>query len=887
MSATRAYRALLRWLLPARFHRAFAEDMALVFAELYDEAIRTGGCLRGARVFGAELPGLLRLAIRERRAERAERAHRADAASTSHPEQAMMDSLAQDLRFTFRALAKSPGFTLVAVLTLALGVGANTAIFSLVNGVLLKPLALPEPDRLVAMGEVARDGNPNALNTTSPGSFYDWKAHAQGVRVAAYTVSSGTITGRGDPERVRGVRSAGGLFEALRAQPLFGRTIRESDEDPAAEEVIVLSQGAFQRLYGEDRDILGSTITINGSPRTIVGVMPRDFRFPDGSVEFWVPARFDAEFRANRDQYFLQVLGRLDPGVTLDQARSRMATIAQRLQRDWPLYNTDLQIGVRPLRDTVVDGVETRLLILMGAVVFVLLITCANLGNLLLARATARRREIAIRQALGAGRGRVARQLLTESLVLALLGGAAGVLVGRAFLKLLLAAQATTNLPRVEEIVLDQRVLLFTLGVSVLAGLFFGSLPAWKLARAESTDALREGARGSVGHQWTRRTLVVSELALAMMLLTGAGLLVRSFALLQRVDPGIDAGNVLTFNVNLPDENLAFVPSTLERLRAIPGVRAVAATSQLPVTGRGIGAWFNRLDKPLPPGVTPAGEAYRVVTTGFFAALGIPLRRGRLLTEDDTRERPAVVINETLARTYYPGEEPIGKEIYLGAPDNRLFERGTIVGVVGDTHDVGLGSAPVATVYIPLAVMPGWSAFSYVVRTSVPPMTVAGAAREAIRSVDANIPVRGTRTVDEVLAEAVAPAQWSMTLLTVFAAIAMIMAALGVFGVLSYTVTQRTRELGIRLALGAAPRAVKRMVVSQGLGLVAAGLAIGLAGSFALTRVMSGLLYGVAPTDPLTFATVGVVLALVAVAASYLPARRATRIDPILALRTE
>jgi putative ABC transport system permease protein len=379
----------------------------------------------------------------------------------------------------------------------------------------------------------------------------------------------------------------------------------------------------------------------------------------------------------------------------------------------------------------------------------------------------------------------------------------------------------------------------------------------------------------------------VSELALALMLLAGAGLLVRTFHLLQRVDPGIRATNVLTFDVSLPNADPAFVPATLAAIAALPGVRAAAVVSQFPVTGRGIGAWFNRLDRPTGDDVKPTGEAYRVVTPDAFAALGIPLERGRLLTDDDTRERPAVVINEALARRYYPGEDPLDKEIYLGAPDNRLFDSAVIVGVVGDTRDAGLGSDPLPTVYIPLAVMQRWTVFSYVIRTSVPPLSVANAAREAIRAVDGTIPVRNVRTADTVLHEAVAPAQWSMTLLGVFATLAVTMAALGIFGVLSYTVTQRTRELGIRLALGAGPGAVRSMVVRQALGLVVAGLGIGLAGSVAVVRVMASLLYGVAPTDPVTFAAVGAVLVTVAVAASYLPARRATRVDPMIALRAE
>jgi putative ABC transport system permease protein len=520
-------------------------------------------------------------------------------------------------------------------------------------------------------------------------------------------------------------------------------------------------------------------------------------------------------------------------------------------------------------------------------VVFVLLITCANLGNLLLARASGRRREMAIRQALGAGRARVVRQLLTESLVLALAGGAMGLLVGLAFLKLLLAAQATMSLPRAEEIGLHPRVLLFTLGVSVAAGLFFGCIPAWQLARARSAEALREGARGSAGRHWARSSLVVSELALAMMLLTGAGLLLRSFVLLQRVDPGFVPERLLTFDVSLRDPNPTFFPASLERIRAIPGVRSAAVVSQLPVTGRGIGAWFNRLDRPLPPNVKPTGEAYRVVTPEYFTTVGLPLEHGRLLTADDRKDNAAVVISEALARKYYAGEEPVGKEIYLGAPDNRLFDRATIVGVVGDTRDAGLGSDPLPTVYIPLAVMPTWPAFSYVVRTSGSPTGVAGSARDVIRRIDPSLPVRDLRAVDAVLADAVAPARWSTTLLGTFALVALLMAALGVFGVLSFLVSQRTRELGIRIALGAAPAAVRRMVVGQGLALVGAGLAIGLAGSAALSRLMTSLLFGVSPTDPITYGGVVLVLLGIAVVASYLPARRATRIDPIIALRAE
>jgi putative ABC transport system permease protein len=520
-----------------------------------------------------------------------------------------------------------------------------------------------------------------------------------------------------------------------------------------------------------------------------------------------------------------------------------------------------------------------------------LLITCANLGNLLLGRAHARRREMAVRQALGASHGRLTRQLLTEGVLLALVGCAVGLFVARLFLELLLAAEAVTNLPRADEIVLDGRVLAFTLGVSVVAGLFFGSAPAWQIARAGRAggtgDALREGARGSASGTFARSALVVSELGLAMMLLIGAGLLLRSFALLLRVDPGVRAEQVLTFGVRLPVRNTDFFPQSLERIRALPGVRSAALTSQLPVSGRGIGAWFNRLDRPLPPGTRPIGEAYRVVTPEYFETMGIGSKRGRLLEATDRADAPVVVVNEALVRRYYPDEDPLGKPIYLGAPDNRLFEQGTIVGVVSDTRDAGLGADPLPTVYIPLAVMPAWPSMSYVVRTAGDPRAVLAAARAVIREIDPALPVRDVRTMEQVLGTALAPARWSSALLLTFAGVALVIAVLGVFGVLSFVVTQRTRELGIRIALGATPARVRWLVVARGLALTLSGLLLGGVGAVWLTRFMGALLYGVTATDAMTYAGVAAVLVVASVLASYLPARRATRVDPILALRAE
>ena len=880
----RVYRRILATLLPSRFHARFGHQMLAVFAELESEARLRHGRLGAIVALLSEIPGLVRLAARERSAERVQSRHLPDVAPRKGN---VLESLLQDLRFAARSLRRSPGFTLVATLTLALGVGANTAIFSVVDGVLLRPLPVRDPARLVAVGEQSASAGPGNVSVTSPANLYDWQRSARSTRIAGFASVSGTIMAHGEPQMLVGTQSIGGILPLLGVPPMLGRLITDADEQPGAQPAIVLSYATWRDLFGEDRGAVGKTITVNGTSRTVVGVMPPTFSFLGQRSAFYVPARFDARFRENRDQYFIEVVGRLQAGASLEQARTEMETIAARLRRDWPTFNTNLQILVLPLHETIVGGSRTQLVVLMGAVAFVLLITCANLGNLLLARASGRRREIAVRQALGAGQGRVARQLLTESLLLSLLGGVLGLVVGKLFLDLLLAAQTMTNLPRTDEIALDGRVLGFTFGVSLLAGVIFGSVPAWQLSRASSTAALRGGTKGSDNQQWARSVLVVSEIALAMVLLTGAGLLLRSFALLQRVDPGVRQDHLLTFSVDLPRDDPSFFPRSVERVRALPGVESAALVSQLPVTGRGIGAWFNRLDHPFPPGVNPTGEAYRLVTPGYFETMGISLRRGRAFQTTDTRESPVVVVNEALVRKYYRGEDPLGKPIYLGAPDNRLFREAPIVGVVSDTRDAGLGSDPLPTVYMPLAVMPGWRGFSYVLRTRQEPGAVIAAARRAIRELDPTLPVRDVQSMSEVLSSAVAPARWSTTLLGVFAGVALVIAVLGVFGVLSFVVTQRTRELGIRIALGAAPSQVRRLVVTRGIALVLVGVVTGIIGAIALTRFMGALLYGVTPTDPVTYGAVAAILVAAALLASYLPARRATRVDPILALRAE
>jgi len=880
----RVYRALVWLLLPTGFNDAFADELVAVYTDLDRAAQARSGRVGAWRALIGEIPGLVRIGFRERRTHRTVRARRV----APRLEDNMFDSLVQDATFAVRSLRRSLGFTIVAVGTLALGIGANTAIFSVVNSVLLSPLKLHDPDRLLAVGEDSKAATTVSVRSTSPGSFFDWKTSSQTMDLGAYDAGySRTLTGRGEPQQLVGTQIIGGLMDVLGVRPLLGRALTVADENPGAPPVFVLSFDAWHRVFGEDRDVVGKAFTINGVSRTIVGVMPAGFTFPAAPNDLWFPGQLDAAFRVNRDQYFLSVVGRLRPGATIERARLEMNGVMDRLTRDWPKFNQGNRIVVQPLRDTIIGGVQSRLFVLMGAVAFVLLITCANIGNLLVARAAARRREISVRRALGAGTGRIARQLITESVLLAVVGGGVGVAIGKGFLKLLLAGQVTTNLPRVEEIALDSRVLLFTLGVSVFVGLLFGCMPAWHLTRDRFSDGLREGTRGSARHQWTRNTLVVVEVALAMILLTGAGLLLRSFALMERVDTGVKPDQVATLSILKRKPDPAFVPALIERLRGIPGVQSVAITSMLPISGRGIGAWFNRIDRPLPDNVQPSGEGYRVITPEYFATVGIPLKAGRMFDANDRREAPAIIVNEALVKKYYPNENPLGKPVYLGAPDNRLFDSAPIVGVVGDTRDAGLGNDPLPTVFIPIAVMRNWPFYSIVIRHSGSSAPIVASARRVVREIDPTMPITNVQTLADVVSSATAPARWSTTLLGVFAGVALITAILGVFGLLSYTVTQRARELGIRIALGASSQGVQRLVLSRGLLLVGAGLALGLVGALLLTRFMQSLLYGIAPTDPITFIGVGVLLMLAATAASMIPARRATRIDPIVALRTE
>jgi putative ABC transport system permease protein len=698
-------------------------------------------------------------------------------------------------------------------------------------------------------------------------------------------------TAPGEAERLQGTIAAGALFDVLQVPAARGRTLTAADDRQEAPPIIVISEALSRRLF-DGAAALGQTITLNERVYTVVGIMPRDFRFPDGDTEYWIPAQFDAQMRTSRTQYSLLGLGRLRADRTIEEARADMAAISADLRRMFPKI-ADPDTRVDPFKDIVVSSVESRLMILMGAVAFVLLIACANLANLLLARASGRHREIAVRQALGAGSGRVVRQLLTESALLGLLGGLVGLAIGRWSLALLVA-QLPPDLPRVEEIALDWTVVAVVGVVSLVASILFGLVPAWQLSTGRPAVALREGARGSSGSAWIRNALVVSELALAVVLLVGAGLLIRSFLLLQRVDPGFNPERLLTFRVQVPDrykpeERVAFFERTVAEISAIPGVRSAAAINMVPVAGRGIGAWLNIVGRPPADGTNPNAVPYRVVTPGYFETVGLRLISGRLLTKSDSLERsPVVVIDEALARRQWPGEDPIGRQIILGAlPDDAITPKSTVVGIVSNVRQLGLDSDPPGMVYVPHRVMPFWPTFAFVLRTAVEPQSVMPAARARIRALDPSLPISGVRTVEEVIAQSTLPARSSMVLLACFAALALVMAAVGVYGVLSYTVSQRQREMGIRLALGAEPRRLRWLMLGEGLRHASIGIGIGLAGAFALTRLMQSLLYGVTATDPVTFASVVVLLGLVAVLACYVPARRATKVDPVAIMRAE
>jgi putative ABC transport system permease protein len=801
-----------------------------------------------------------------------------------------MTTLLQDLRYGIRMLLKNPGFAAVAVITLGLGIGANAAIFSVVNTVLLRPVPYEDPDRLMVLTENQQPKFPEF--SVSPGNFLDWqKQNAVFERLAAINGSAFILVGEGaEPERLFGARVSAGLFEMLGVNPVHGRTFLEEEDQPGHENVVILSNGLWKRRFAADPNVISQPITLSGISYTVIGVMPPSFGFPDRETDVWAPVAFTARDAQSHGGHYLSAIGRLKQGATVEQARTEMSAIAARLAEQYPDSNTGWGVDVFPMQEYNVRDIKPALLVLLGAVGLVLLIACANVANLLLARATVRQKEIAIRTALGASRGRIARQLLTESVLLALVGGAVGVLLAQWGIGSLLAL-APQQLPRVKDVTLDASALGFTLLVTLLTGVIFGLVPALQSSRPNLNETLKEGGRGTTGgHHRVRAGLVVTEVALALVLLIGAGLLIRSFYRLQQVNPGFNPSNALAITVSLPgrkypqpEQRAAFFTQLIEKVSALPGVVAVGASQTLPIQGDYLLGFIIQGRPPYAPGEDPSTNYYSV-TPDYFKSMGIPLLKGRVFTEQDrTGATRVAIINEEMAKRYFPDEDPIGKRIHVTQGPETFRE---IVGIVGDVKQYGLARPTTLQTYEPALQAP-FSSMTLVVRANGNLVPLGGAIRSQVLAIDKEQPISRIRPLEQVVAESVSKQRFSMLLLGIFAGVALVLAAVGLYGVMSYSVTQRTHEIGIRTALGAKQTDVLKLVVGQGMMLALTGVGIGLLAAFALTRLMSVLLFGVSATDPLTFVAIPAVLTVVALAACFVPARRATKVDPMIALRYE
>ena len=807
-----------------------------------------------------------------------------------------MDTLKQDIRYAVRRLIKSPAFTIVALLTLALGIGANTAIFSVVHAVLLKPLPYHDPDNLLTVFHLSE----GRRTTMSGPNFYDVSKQSTTLAdAAAYTRSRMILTGRGEPVRLTGAQVSGPFFDVLGVRPMLGRAFRSDDNQPGRTKVAILSYNLWQQRFGGDRKVVGSTMTLDGVSYEIVGVMPERFSFPTDR-QLWTPLEYTEDFTTKqRGAWYLQAIGRVRPGSSPEQVNAEIETIGRQLAKQYPDSNEGVGMGAMPLHEAMVGDVRKSFWVLLGAVGCVLLIACVNVANLLLARAASRETEIAVRAALGAARGRLVRQLMTESLILGVVGGLLGLLIAVWGVEALLAMDPA-GIPRLGEVQVDPYVIVFTLALSLLTGLVFGVAPALQSAKSGISSTLKEGGRGALssrGSARTRSALVIAEVALAVTLLAGAGLLIRSFGKLAAVDPGFKVQPALAFDLSLPDSRyeeearqIAFFDQLLPKLRAIPGVQQAAAALSLPLSGTSLVLTFDVAGRPpVPPSQEPAMQV-RIATPEYFDTIGIPLKRGRLFNDDDRWGGPPVaVITEAAARQYFPGEDPIGKRITLGwgRGPGKPRAGGEVVGIIGDIKDEGLAEPDPPQIYLPYRQWPV-SGMSVVMTTAVPPETVTEAARRAVYSLDGNLPVSNARTLEQVVARSISQPRFYMTLLAVFAGVAVTLAAIGIFGVLSYAVAQRTREIGIRMALGAHQRTVLGLVVKEAMLMAAGGVLLGLAFAIPLTRwLVSKLLFNTQPTDPLTYFSVAAALAVIAALAAYVPARRATRVDPMIALRAE
>jgi putative ABC transport system permease protein len=814
---------------------------------------------------------------------------------------AVMEILITDIRYGLRSLVTRPAFTAIAIVTLGLGIGVNSAIFSVVNAIVLRPLPYRNSEQLVVIWGNLHKTGLEEIELSAP-EFNDFKAQSHSfAQIAAYTVQGFNLTGVTAPERLRGALVSASLFTTLGVEVLRGRTFLPEEDQFGNDQVVLLSYALWQRRFGADPSILNQTISLDGLAVTVVGIMPADFHFPEKEIDVWKPLAFPPELLTenNRGSHFLDVIARLRPNVSLTQAQADLDAVSARLSEEHrTTYPLGFNTTVRSLHEDLVGNLRRSLFVLLGAVGLVLAVACANVAHLQLANAASRYREVAIRSALGANRSRVIRQFLTESLLLSVFGGAAGLALAFWSIQILMAL-IPKDTPRLEEIRLDYRVMLFTLGISLLSGVLFGVAPAWQAAKTDLNEALKEGTRG--GTEGLRRLklrslLVVSEFAFALVLLIGAGLMLKSFLRLQEVNPGFEPAHLLTMRVALPDakypqfqQSRAFFEQLFERLRAHPEVKSVGAINLLPFSGSGADRSFTIEGQPVAAGEPHPDEQVRFVSSGYFSAMGIPLLKGRDFTDRDLPDTPPVVIvNQALARKYWPNEEAIGKRISFSTKSPKWYE---IAGIVGNVKHRGLDVEDKPEFFIsflqPLFANANVPPMYLVTRSAREPSSVAAIVRNEVAAIDSDQPVSNMLTMEQRISDSVAPRRFNLFLLGLFAVLALLLASIGIYGIMSFAVTQRTHEIGIRMALGARRRDVLKLVMRNGLKLALTGIALGVVTAFAVTRLLATLLFGVSPTDLATFLVDALLLAGVGLLACYIPARRATKVDALVALRYE
>jgi putative ABC transport system permease protein len=867
------------------------EELAQHLEDRYSELL--AGAATDEQAYRAALAELSESELLARELRRVERPAMREPVVLGTGRKSMIGDTGQDLRYGLRSLRKNPGFTTIAVITLALGIGANTAIFSVVNGVLLRPLPYPEPERLVMVYATSLQASQKKIPLCAA-DFLDWKSQNQICEsLAAFSTNRFNYTGGDYPERIEGAWVTADFFSTIGVQPALGRAFLPDEDQPQTPQTVVISDRFRRRYLGSIPNVIDQQITLNAKAYTVIGVMAPGFSFPEKDTELWAVEKLAP---TRRGPYYMWGLGRLSPGATLEGSQSEMDSIARRVQdqinsptRDWTWTSISLA-------ERIVGNIRPALLVLLVAVLFVLLIASANIANLLLARATVREREMSVRIALGASRARLLRQLLTESLLLAVVGALAGLPLAIWGVRLLVAL-SPADLPRSQEISIDGRVLGFTLLVALVCGLIFGLAPALQSSRLNLNESLKEGGRSGTdgsGKRRMRNALVVTEIAFSLILLVGAGLMIKSFMKLQSVSPGFKPDHILTMHLTLPrvkydtDEKItSYYRQLIERVAAVRGVEAAGLSLSLPPNNLEVSDSFTIEGKPWPPGTSEPFVPILFTSPEYFSALGIPLLEGRFFNATDKESSPLVVIiNQTLAERYFPDESPIGKRFRTGGAERPRNPWMEIVGVVGDVKYSGLDAKPEPAYYVPLT-QNAWRSAYLVARASLNPSSLLPELREQIWALDKDMPIAKVATMDQLLAESVAQPRFRTLLLGIFGALALVLASVGIYGVISYSVTQRTHEIGIRMALGAQARDVIKLVIKQGMAFTVVGVAIGLAASFALTRLMESLLFEVSTTDRATFACVAALLVAVAFLACWIPARRASRVDPMVALRYE